>query len=299
MRTLAKSAILLAAGLLLVPATLVTAQAPQPEQDGVQSGSEGRGGGQGWRQRGAGRMGQPVQGTVSAVSSGKVTIKTDAGDTYVITPGDNARVMKDRQPIQVSDIKPGDTVIAMGQVDATKKSVTAMMLMDLDPAAAAQMKGRAAKAKENLGKTYITGRITSIDADNLKLTVQRQDGVSQTVQVDEGTSFQRGMRGVTADIEAAGGGMAGGGMRMGGGFGGRGAGRQGGGGQSGTPAAPESITLADIKVGDTVAATGSVKNGSFMVQKMGVAAPRGAGGRMGAGSADGAGAPAATPPSAQ
>lgn len=299
MRTLSKSAVLLAAGLLFFPATLLTAQATQAGQDGVQSGSTGMAGGQGWRRGAGGRMGQPVQGTVSAVSGGKITIKTDAGDSYVITPGDNARVMKDRQAIQVSDIKPGDTVIAMGQVDATKKSVTAMMLMDLDPAAAAQMKERAAKAKENLGKTYITGRITSIDADNLKLTVQRQDGVSQTVQVDEGTSFQRGMRGVTADIEAAGGGMAGGGMRMGGGFGGRGAGRQGGGGQAGTLAAPESITLADIKVGDTVAATGSLKNGSFTVQKMGVATPRGAGGRMGAGSADGAGAPPTSTPPAQ
>ena len=287
MRTLSKAALVLAASLVLAPAALVVAQPPE--------GGPGGAGGQGGR-GGFGRMGQPIQGTVTAVAGGNVTIRTEAGDTYEVTPGDNARVMKDRQPIQIADIKPGDMVTAMGQVDATKKTVTAMMLMDVDAATVA-------KAKENLGKTYITGRITAVDADNLKLTVERQDKVAQVIAVDEGTSFQRGMRGVAADIQAAGG-MAGG---FGGGFGGgRGmaggrpeAGRQGG-NQAGAQAAPESITLADIKVGDVIAATGSVKKGSFVAQKMGVmrAGTRG-GGRMGAGPGEGEGAPPPSPPAAQ
>jgi hypothetical protein len=165
----------------------------------------------------------------------------------------------------MSDIKPGDMVTAMGQVDAAKKTVVAMMIRDVDAATVA-------KAKQNLGKTYIIGRITAIDPENLKITVERQDKVIQVVAVDEGTSFQRGMRGVAQEIQAAGG-MAGGfGGGFGrGGFGGRGQanGRQGG-NQAGTPAAPESVTLADIKVGDMIAATGSEKNGSFTAQKMGV-----------------------------
>jgi hypothetical protein len=228
-------------------------------------------------------MGQPVQGTVTAVSGSKVTIKTEAGDTYEVTPSENARVMKDREAIQVSDIKPGDMVTAMGQVDEAKKTMQAMMIRDIDAATAE-------KAKENLGKTYITGQITAIDSDNLKLTVERQDKVSQVIQVDEGTSFQRGMRGVAADIQAAGG-MAAGGGGFGGGRGMGGgrqrAGRQGG-DQAGAAAAPESITLADIKVGDMIAATGSVKNGSFTVQKMGVMQPGPRrGGRMGTGPGEG------------
>ena len=150
------------------------------------------------------------------------------------------------------------------------------MVIDVDAATLA-------KAKENLGKTYITGRITAIDADNLKLTVMRTDNVSQVIAVDDGTSFQRGNRGVAADVAAAGG-MAGGG------FGGRlrrqRAGRQGG-AQAAAPPAPESITLADIKVGDAVMATGTLKGGTFTVLKMGVSEP-GAGpgaGRDAAGSA--------------
>ena len=277
MGTLSKSVSVFAA-VVLGAATVVAAQAPEGASA---TGAQGNFGGR----PGYGRMGQPLQGTVTAVSAGKITVKTEAGETYEITPADNARVMKDRQTIQISDIKPGDMATAMGQVDAAKKTVVAMVIRDVDAATVA-------KAKENLGKTYIIGRITAIDADNLKLTVERQDKVTQVIAVDEGTSFQRGMRGVAQDIQAAGG-MTGG---FGGGFGGGSGGRGPGGGrqgasQAGPPPAPESITLADIKVSDMIAATGAVKNGSFTVQKMGVMQPRagmqpaGRGGRMGPGPA--------------
>jgi hypothetical protein len=198
--------------------------------------------------------------------------------------------MRNGQAIQLSDVKPGDSVTARGTVDAAAKTVQAMMVMDVDAATVA-------KAKENMGKTYITGRLTAIDADNLKLTVMRTDNVSQVIGVDEGTSFQRGTRGVAADVEAAGG------IAGGGGFGGRGRGGQGGGAQA-APPAPESITLADMKVGDTVMATGTLKNGVFTALKMGVqesGTGRGAGGggRNREGQAPPAGGPAAPAPPPQ
>jgi len=238
------------------------AQADQPA--GQAQGAGRRGG------RGGFGGGQAVQGIVTAATKDKVTIKTDAGDSYDITVTDTSRIMRDGQPIKLSDVKQGDSVTARGAVDATSKTVEAMMVMDVDAATLA-------KAKENMGKTYITGRITAIDADNLKLTVMRSDNVSQAIAVDDGTSFQRGNRGVMADVIAAGG-LAGGGF--GGGFGGRG---MGGGRQEGTPPPPESITLADIKVGDVVMATGTLKGGTFTALKMGVSEP-GAG--PGAGGAD-------------
>jgi hypothetical protein len=206
-------------------------------------------------------MGQPVQGIVTAATKDKLTIKTDAGDSYDVTVTDTSRIMRNGQQIKLSDVELGDSVTARGTVDATKKTVEAMMVMDVDAATLA-------KAKENLGKTYITGRITAIDADNLKLTVMRTDSVSQVIAVDDGTSFQRGNRGVTADVTAAGGLAAGG-------FGGRGMGgnRQGRGAQASAPPAPESITLADIKVGDAVMATGTLKGDTFTVLKMGVSGP--------------------------
>ena len=150
-----------------------------------------------------------VQGIVTAATADKLTIKNDAGNSFDVTITADSRVMKDRQPIKLSDVKPGDSVTAVGEV--AKTTVQARMVMVVDAATVA-------KAKENLGKTYITGKITAIDADNLKLTVMRTDNVSQVIAVDDGTSFQRGNRGVQADVAAAGG-LAMGGM---GGFGGRG-----------------------------------------------------------------------------
>jgi hypothetical protein len=245
-----------------------------------------RGGGQGGR---GGFGGQRVQGIVTAATADKVTIKTDAGDSYDVTVSENSRIVKAGQPIKLSDVKTGDSVTAMGQVDATKKTVQAMMVMDIDAATMA-------KAKENLGKTYVTGRISAIDADNLKLTVTRTDNVSQVIAVDDGTSFQRGNRGVAADVAAAGGiamGGGGRGMGMGGGMG-----RQGV-AQGAAPPPTESITLADIKVGDAVMATGAVKNGTFTALKMGVSEPGGpGGGRRGPQNQPGpdAGAPPPPPP---
>lgn len=241
----------------MLVAVLLVASGPRMQgQD--QPAGQGQGQGRGRGGFGGGQMGQRVQGIVTAATASKVTIKTDAGDSYDITVSENARVMKSGQPIKLSDVKPGDSITAMGQVDAAAKTVQAMMLMDVDAATLA-------KAKENMGKTYITGRITAIDADNLKLTVMRTDNVSQVIAVDDGTSFQRGNRGVAADVAAAGGvagGTFGGGMRRG-----------GQGGQAAAPPALESITLADIKVGDSLMATGTLKNGAFTVLKMGVTPP--------------------------
>jgi len=254
--------------LILGAGSVLQAQAQMGGQGGQGQGrGQGRGGGYG-----GGQMGQGVQGIVTTATANKLTIKTDAGDSYDVTVNETSRIMKAGQSIKLSDVKVGDSITARGAVDATKKTVDAMMLMDVDAATIA-------KAKENMGKTYITGKITAIDADNLKLTVMRTDNVSQVIAVDDGTSFQRGTRGVTADVAAAGG-LAAGGMGGFGGGRGMGGGRQGGGAQ----AAPESITLADIKVGDSLMATGALKGGAFTALKMGVSEPgAGPGAGMGAG----------------
>jgi len=245
------------------------------------------GGGQGGGRRGGFGGGQPVVGTVTAVTKDSVTIKTDAGDEYTVTATDTARITRDRQPIKMADVKPGDSVTAVGTVDATKKTVQAMMISDID-AATVQ------KAKDDMGKTYITGKVTAIDLDNAKVTVMRTDQVSQTITLDEGTSIQKGTRGIQVGLQAE--------MGGGGGRGGNGGGRPGGnGGAAAAPAAPESITLADVKTGDSIVASGALKGGVFVPVKMGVTeAGAGGGRRRGAApAADGSGPlPAAPSPTA-
>jgi hypothetical protein len=210
--------------------------------------------------------GQMVRGTVTVVGVDKLTMKTDAGDVYQVALSANTRLMKARQPVKVMDIKVGDGVGAMGVLDAPTKTVHAVMVTVVD---AEEVK----KAREEMGKVYIAGKVTAID--DLKLTVLRTDGVSQVIAVDESTSFRKGDRKLQAllnggpvDMGAVGGG-----------------GRQGG----GAAASPgESITLMDIKVGDTVAGQGGMKNGVFVPTELGVMDAAAGGQRRRRQNADGA-----------
>jgi hypothetical protein len=254
--------------LLLVVAgvALPSSVLAQDEQDGPRQGGVAFAGG------------QMVRGIVTATSADHLTVKTEAGEVYQVALSANTRLSKDRQPVKMADIKVGDAVGAMGVLDAPAKTVHAVFVGVID---AEQMK----KARENMGKTYITGKVTAIDMDALKLTVMRPDGVSQVIGVDEQTSFKRGGRGMAAIasgagvIEMGGGGGAGRGM---------GAGPSGTGAGAGNGSGGESITFADMKVGDTVAGRGALKNGMFVPTELGVMDPAAMGQRRRRG-ADGAG----------
>ncbi|MDW5267285.1 MULTISPECIES: hypothetical protein [Acidobacteriaceae] len=215
-------------------------------------------------ERGAFAGGQMVRGTVTAVGVDRLTVKTEEGDVYQVAISANTRVMKDRQPVKVADIKAGDGVGAMGVMDAPTKTVHAVFVAVID---AEQVK----KAREELGKVYITGKITAIDMDDAKITVMRPDHVSQVIQADEGTSFKRGGRREQVSVTEA--------------------------PAAGAPPNAESITLADVKVGDMVMGRGAVKNGFFVPTELRVmdASARGQGRRRGAGSGASAAAPSSSP----
>jgi hypothetical protein len=233
--------------------------------------------------------GQMVRGTVTAVTSEQLTVKTDAGEVFQVALSVNTRLTKERQPVKVADIKVGDGVGAMGVLDPATKTVHAVFVGVID---AEQVK----KARENMGKTYITGKVTAIDMDALKLTVMRPDGVSQVIGVDEQTSFKRGGRGMAAI--ASGGGvieMGGGGTGAGRGNGaGAGSGAGSGSAGAGAGGGGESITFADVKVGDSVAGRGALKNGLFVPTELGVMDPGAMGQRRRRG-ADGSGTGPADP----
>jgi hypothetical protein len=191
---------------------------------------------------------QRVSGEVTAVAGANVTVKSVDGSTVQIVTTTNTRMMKaGGVSFKVADLKLGDGVMAAGILDAPSKTLHAALLFATD---AEQVK----KLKENLGKTYIAGKVTAIDLDNAKMTVKRPDGAAQTIGFDETTSFKRGharagpgmFGSATAPSDAA-----------------------------GTPAPTgESITLADIKVGDNVGGQGSLKSGVFVPTQLTVATPR-------------------------
>jgi hypothetical protein len=229
--------------------------------------------------------GQMVRGTVTATAADHLTVKTDAGEIYQVSLSANTRLTKNRQPVKVTDIKVGDGVGAMGVLDPATKTVHAVFVGVFD---AEQVK----KARENMGKTYITGKVTAIDMDALKVTVLRPDGVSQVISVDEQTSFKRGGRGMAAMASGAG-------VVDAGPMGGRGSGAGAGSG-AGNGGGGESITFADIKVGDSIAGQGGIKNGVFVPTQLGVMDPAAMGQRRRRGaesSGTSAASSGATPPS--
>lgn len=156
-------------------------------QDAAPQSGQGQGRGQGRGQGGGMFMmgGNNAHGTVTAISGSDITIRDEQGQAWKVETGANTRVMKDREPVKVSDIHTGDVVLAAGNVDDQAKTVGAAFVVVLSPEQAAQMQ----KMRADFGKTWTAGKVTAIK--DLTLTVERPDKVTQTIAVDENTTFHK------------------------------------------------------------------------------------------------------------
>ncbi|HEY6448721.1 MAG TPA: DUF5666 domain-containing protein [Acidobacteriaceae bacterium] len=177
------------ASFVLTPA--VRAQ-DQQGQTPDQNAGEGRGRGPGMRGLfGPGMNG--TGGTVTAMTGNEITIRNEQGETWKIETSPNTHFRKDRDEAKLSDIHVGDTVMAVGNLDEQSKSVGAVFLAVLDPQQAARMR----QMRADFGKTWTAGKITAIHTDALTVTVERPDKVTQTIAVDENTTFHK--RGSSGD----------------------------------------------------------------------------------------------------
>jgi len=168
-----------------------------------------------------GREFRGVGGQITEISGSTLKIKQQDGSIATVNTNSSTRFRKEGEETKLSDFKVGDTVVVRG--DASGDKVWTAQVVASMPSQA-QMQER---MKEAMGKTMVVGEVKSIDAP--KLTIQRTDGVEQTIEADENTSFRKG-RG-------------------------------------------ESITLPDIKVGDTIFARGEVKDGAFVPTAINVVDP--------------------------
>jgi uncharacterized protein DUF5666 len=101
------------------------------------------------------------------------------------------------QQIKPTDIKVGDAISVMGDVDATAKSVAANRIAQLDPAVVQQIHAMEA----NFGKTWLMGKITAIDGPKITLTGVL-DNAPYSVVADENTAFRKRRDPITlADIQ--------------------------------------------------------------------------------------------------
>jgi len=178
---------------------------------------QGRGG---WQRGGGPGMGRGLMGTVTEVAADHYTIKTETGETYTIHYSVNTRILKQQArargegggqgaggegggggnpptPLKPTDIKVGDAIAAMGEVDAAAKSVGAVAVVQIDPERAKQMR----EMQANYGKTWIMGKVTAIDG--VKVTLMGAiDNTPHTFTADENTTFRKRRDPITlADIQ--------------------------------------------------------------------------------------------------
>jgi preprotein translocase subunit YajC len=159
----------------------------------------------GWGMGGGGGL----TGTVTEVAADHYTIKTDAGESYTVHISANTRIMKQvvqrtgagggnpPQALKATDIKVGDVVAALGEVDAAAKSIGAMAVLQIDPERAKQMR----EMQANYGKTWLMGKVTAIN--ETKVTLEgSMDKAAHTFVADENTTFRKRRDPITlADIQ--------------------------------------------------------------------------------------------------
>jgi Domain of unknown function (DUF5666) len=126
-----------------------------------------------------------ADGTVTSISGTTITIKDEQGQVYTVETGPNTRIRKDREEVKLSDIRPGDVIVAAGNLDERAKTVGAMFVVVLDAQQAARME----QMRADFGKTWTAGQVTA--KQGLTLTVERPDKVTQTITVNENTEFRK------------------------------------------------------------------------------------------------------------
>ncbi len=174
-------------------------QSPSPTVQGRTSGQRGNRGGWG----GGAMMGRGVLGTVTEIAPDHFTVKTENGDLFTVYYSVNTRIMKGSgqrraqggnnepsanppMPIKANDIKVGDAIGASGEIDANAKSVGAVVIMQIDPERAKQMR----EMQANYGKTWLMGKVTAIN--DVKVTLQGgPDNGTHTFVADENTTFRK------------------------------------------------------------------------------------------------------------
>lgn len=150
-----------------------------------------------------------VMGTVVSISGDQLVIKPESGDNVTVKLASDVRIRKDRADAKLSDFKAGDHVMVAGTV-GSDKVLSAKLLAGGQMGQGGGQGGGMGMAgaispeemvKMGLGTKFIAGDVKSIE--ETKLTIARPDGQTQTIEVDETTSFRdgKGESGTLADIK--------------------------------------------------------------------------------------------------
>jgi len=142
---------------------------------------------------GPGRRGPGVAGSITAINENSIQIKTMDGKTAQVNLTGSTQFRKERQAAKLTDFKVGDEIFVRGR-QSSDGSWQAEMI------AARPAGGFREGMREGMGKEFIAGEVKSINGT--QLTIARPDGVTQTISVDENTSFRKQGESITlADIK--------------------------------------------------------------------------------------------------
>jgi len=146
--------------------------------------------------------GETVFGKVTAVSKDSLTVTPmQGGDAVTVKVGENTRVMKERQPAKLEDIKADDAVFVRGKLNGNVMDAAIVGVMSPEMLQRMQSRGMDAGGRvagfnpEDMGKKFIAGEVKAIN--ETKLTIARPDGRTQEIEVDENTSFRKGPESIT------------------------------------------------------------------------------------------------------
>ena len=139
-----------------------------------------------------------VAGTITAISNDTLTLMTFDERTVTVKLTSDTRFRKDQQDAKLSDFKVGDVVMVRGEKTGEDAYAAAAVM---SRSGGGMMQGMSPEQmREKMGKEIIAGEIKSMEG--LKLTIARPDGQTQTIAVDENTSFRKQGESVTlADLK--------------------------------------------------------------------------------------------------
>jgi preprotein translocase subunit YajC len=200
------------------------APATPPAGQEQAAGGPRAGGRGGWS---GGFGGSGITGTVTAVAADHYTIKTESGESYTIHFSVNTRILKQSiqhkrgaadngrnsggrgnggpegvgsnppQLLQPADIKVGDAIGVMGEIDADAKSVGATVILQIDPERVNQMR----EMRASFGQTWLMGKVTAINETKVTL-LSSVDNAAHVFVADENTTFRKHHEPITlADVQ--------------------------------------------------------------------------------------------------
>lgn len=144
----------------------------------------------------AGERGRPLFGKIAAIHADSFELTRRDGGTVTVKLTTQTQFRKDRETAKLADFKTGDVVFVRGEENADH-TWTAQMV----GARGAGGPGGSGAQMGTLGRDFVAGEVTSLEAP--KINVLRIDGVSQTIEPNEETSFRRGRESITfADLQA-------------------------------------------------------------------------------------------------